>query len=342
MPIRSHYPRSRGIPVRSGIDPAAASAAERSNTLFDVPRIDQASTLPYLDRLAGHHMPVDSNDVKGLDIEYITARQKFVVTRDGGPPPSISSWRSTVVQPCAIPDMLHTGVRSSFVFQGPTYLRPDGSISAELRNGIQKKFMETPSYPVVDIQDMRRVDVERSLRRSIALQKNAAFVLRHGGGASSRKRGEGAGGAAITSSEGADTEHRELLIDGLGSLNSAGSTVGSSDGSRANDIAFPRKHGRGLQSDEASVGTRSQLSPLDRIGHSEPSKTFGGRTRTKRMRGKAGNERRLKKPFSSSSLLGCLLDLEYGNTDVKRVMAGDNAFEWDIGGYIDYIDHRDE
>lgn len=229
--------------------------------------------------------------------------------------------------------MLHTGVRSPFVFQGPTYLRPDGSISAELRNGIQKKFMETPSFPVADIRDVRRVDVERSLRRSIALQNNAAFVLRHGGRSSSRNRRNGADSDAITP-ESVDIKHYNLPVDGLGSLNSAG----SSDENGTNDVAFlARKRGRDIKSDDMSVGTRSELSSHDSIRHSNPSRTLRHKGRAKRKSGEAGKDGRLRKPFSTNSLLNCLLDLEYGNTDVKRVLTGDGAFEWDIGGYIDYI-----
>ena len=70
--------------------------------------------------------------------------------------------------------------------------------------------METPSFPVVDVKDMRRVDAERSLRRSIALQKSAVSVLGHGGGGELNgvgERGEAphrsgsGGGVAAASSE---------------------------------------------------------------------------------------------------------------------------------------------
>jgi len=42
----------------------------------------------------------------------------------------------------------HTGIRSAFTYQGPTYMRPDGSISLELHQGIAKTLRELPTRPV--------------------------------------------------------------------------------------------------------------------------------------------------------------------------------------------------
>lgn len=53
---------------------------------------------------------------------------------------------------------------------------------------------------------------------------------------------------------------------------------------------------------------------------------------------KSKRKPRLKKPYSNSTMLSCLLDLEYGNTNAHGVGQGDQEFHWDIAKYINVID----
>uniref|UniRef100_A0A7S2D1F7 Uncharacterized protein n=1 Tax=Florenciella parvula TaxID=236787 RepID=A0A7S2D1F7_9STRA len=53
---------------------------------------------------------------------------------------------------------------------------------------------------------------------------------------------------------------------------------------------------------------------------------------------KKGRARRLKKPYSGTSLLDCLLDLEYGSTSGSLA---EKPFRWEISGFVNALD-RDE
>ena len=257
---------------------------------------------PYLEHLGGSHVPVDVSDVAGLRITYDPEKKVYKTSRDEDAAPAVppEPWRSAFIQPCAIPDMNHTGVRSPFLYQGPTYMRPDGTISAELRQGIQKKFMETPNFPVMDVKDMRRVDAEKSLRRSIALQKSAASVLGHG----SNEIGMAGNGDALPPTD---------------SLYSLGSDTSASINNGDDDSVM-------------SGGTRSLVSTSTKgtasssRGASKKYRSRGGKAKVRQR------QKRLKKPFSTESLLNCLLDLEYGKTGNN--FDQDTTFDWDIKDYI--------
>jgi hypothetical protein len=48
-------------------------------------------------------------------------------------------WRDLTIQPVVIPDLKHTGCRSEFLHNDQVLMRPDGSITPELRGSIQLK-----------------------------------------------------------------------------------------------------------------------------------------------------------------------------------------------------------
>ena len=88
--------------TKIALDPPAVSVAEKASTIFALSESPEGRGTPYLDRLAQHHMPVDSNDVDGLSIIYISTHKQFAVSRNhipASPPPSShEAWRTAVVQ----------------------------------------------------------------------------------------------------------------------------------------------------------------------------------------------------------------------------------------------------
>lgn len=78
----------------------------------------------------------------------------------------------------SIPDLQHTGIRTDFTYQGSTFLRPDGSVSRDLRNEIRTKQRNLPRHPVADALDMAHLDTVRSIRRSDTLQLSASSVIK--------------------------------------------------------------------------------------------------------------------------------------------------------------------
>ena len=205
---------------------------------------------------------------------------------------------------------------------------------------------------------MRRVDAERSLRRSIALQKSAVSVLGHGGGGELNgvgERGEAphrsgsGGGVAAASSEYFEKDRvKDKSFEGCtvfptDSLVSLGSSDGSSveHGHHRGMVAYDRDNGASLTGDGddsvMSGSVNSRLSYRSALDGAQRQENRDKQPKKKKW-GKQQRQRRLKKPFSADSLLNCLLDLEYGNTDVKRVLAGDNAFQWDIKEYMESLE----
>jgi len=126
--------------------------AAKPKPLFPLPPTDMPG--PYLERLSAIHLPDDK-----------------------GPSNETEEWRKLVIQPAVIPDLQHTGVRSDFTYQGDTFMRPDGAVTSELRSSIQTKFSEIPKAPLVDPQDMKQVDIMRSVRRGGALRATASSLL---------------------------------------------------------------------------------------------------------------------------------------------------------------------
>ena len=71
-------------------------------------------------------------------------------------------WRKLLVQPVAVPNLAHTGIRSAFTHTGVPTLRPDGTVSAACKRHIAEEFKNLPQNPVVyDPLDMTRRDKEK-------------------------------------------------------------------------------------------------------------------------------------------------------------------------------------
>ena len=135
-------------------------------------------------------------------------------------PPAHEGWRLATAPPRAIPDLAHTGVRTPFTYQGPQYLRPDGSISSELRGGIRTAMRALPNMPVADYHDVRYLDYERSVVRAAATgydPAEAAMARADGRAASSR------GGSLASGSVAAEASS----VLGGGGGRAAGGSAGS-------------------------------------------------------------------------------------------------------------------
>jgi hypothetical protein len=69
-------------------------------------------------------------------------------------------------------------VRTPFTYHGPTFLRPDGSVGAELKNDIRSRLSNIPRMPVMDTHDMARIDFERSCTKALrAEEEEEAYLL---------------------------------------------------------------------------------------------------------------------------------------------------------------------
>jgi len=124
-------------------------------------RMAGSGSSPYLDTLAQSHLPVDAGDVRGLSIDYVQSRKEFVVHRSIDPAVKIGvvegandscgepepggpfrePWKAAVAPRPSIPNLDHTGVRTPFTYHGPTFLRPDGSISGQLREVPEREHL---------------------------------------------------------------------------------------------------------------------------------------------------------------------------------------------------------
>ncbi len=98
------------------------------------------------------------------------------------PKPSHSSdesWRSALVQPVAVPNLAHTGIRSAFTFTGQPVLRPDGSISNALRRHIATEYKELPQMPTAyDPLDMAFRDKEKRRRKARLIKQRVLEAKR--------------------------------------------------------------------------------------------------------------------------------------------------------------------
>lgn len=65
------------------------------------------------------------------------------------------TWRNTLIQPVAIPDISHINVRNTFLKSKPQVWRPDGSITQSVRGEIVRQVKEIPRDFTVDIEDMK-------------------------------------------------------------------------------------------------------------------------------------------------------------------------------------------
>ena len=87
------------------------------------------------------------------------------------------SWRHTLIQPVAVPNLAHTGIRSSFTFTGEPVLRPDGSVSNLLRRHIRdinKNLPKDPRGGCVDVNDMANRDKVRRSTKAKRIEKKAS------------------------------------------------------------------------------------------------------------------------------------------------------------------------
>ncbi|GMH78703.1 hypothetical protein TrLO_g1454 [Triparma laevis f. longispina] len=81
-------------------------------------------------------------------------------------------WRQVLVQPITVPNLAHTGIRSSFTFSGMSTLRPDGTVSNACKRHIRREFRELPKQTVAyDPLDMSRRDKDKRLRKAQRIYK---------------------------------------------------------------------------------------------------------------------------------------------------------------------------
>lgn len=100
--------------------------------------------------------------------------------------------------------------------------------------------------------------------------------------------------------------------------------------------SFSRTQGDGGD-DEWGEGSRA-LGPLQ--SGLQTRSTATRRSSKSRKRKAQSKQKRLKKPYSSNTLMNCLLDLEYGNTDAKVKGEGNQEFQWDIQEYVEVLDRE--
>ena len=71
-------------------------------------------------------------------------------------------WRKLLVQPVAVPNLAHTGIRSAYSYSGVPALRPDGTVSSACKRHIAKEFKNLPQNTTAyDPLDMTRRDKEK-------------------------------------------------------------------------------------------------------------------------------------------------------------------------------------
>ena len=129
-----------------------SEATPRDNFFFPVRPRDAHG--PYLERMASMH---DTD---------LSVSQRNVEDR-----PSVH------IQPIAIPDLSHTGVRTSFTYKGANFMRPDGRVSGELQTSIRKQVASLPARPLVDTSDVAYIDLVRSMKRSTLAHSARASLL---------------------------------------------------------------------------------------------------------------------------------------------------------------------
>eukprot|EP00520_Triparma_pacifica_P016828 CAMPEP_0118645410 /NCGR_PEP_ID=MMETSP0785-20121206/7490_1 /TAXON_ID=91992 /ORGANISM="Bolidomonas pacifica, Strain CCMP 1866" /LENGTH=150 /DNA_ID=CAMNT_0006537299 /DNA_START=78 /DNA_END=526 /DNA_ORIENTATION=- len=90
-----------------------------------------------------------------------------------------AQWKSTLVQPVAVPNLAHTGIRSAFTFSGAPVLRPDGAVSAGLKRYINKEFRELPHLTTAyDPLDMAHRDKVKRREKALRIQRKKMLTLK--------------------------------------------------------------------------------------------------------------------------------------------------------------------
>lgn len=175
-------------------------------------------------------------------------------------------------------------------------LRPDGSVSGELRESINHRVRNLPRDPVYDTLDMKRRDVARSMRRT---RRTAA----------SRQMDESTSGIG----EFSDTE--------LGTTVATATTGGGGSASVAEEEEM-------MSSMELSASRILNSSSVEKQVQASMQRK-GRRRRKPRPALGMGSASRKKRPYSNQSLFDCLMDARYGSP-VASSSNDPNEFTWDV------------
>ena len=81
------------------------------------------------------------------------------------PHPDTAVWRRLKDIPKVIPDLSHTGLQSQMSAPTPAFMRPDGSMTADLRNTIKERVRALPD--VTPNRDMAQRDKRRIQQASL-------------------------------------------------------------------------------------------------------------------------------------------------------------------------------
>lgn len=81
------------------------------------------------------------------------------------PHPDTASWRRLKDIPRVIPDLSHTGLQSEMSAPTPAFMRPDGSMTADLRDTIKNRVRALPD--VMPNRDMAARDKRRVVQASL-------------------------------------------------------------------------------------------------------------------------------------------------------------------------------
>mmetsp|Transcript_29103 Transcript_29103/g.34313 ORF Transcript_29103/g.34313 Transcript_29103/m.34313 type:complete len:390 (+) Transcript_29103:161-1330(+) len=328
--IRIHYPKNTYIDhskTKEGDIVSSNSSTESAlGTIFPPPPVDKDGA-PYLDRMSASHAPLDARDTQGLSINH--DENNFIVQRKEGTKPYIDQWRQSHAPPRSLPNLDHTGVRTPFTYQGPTFLRPDGSIGNELRNDIRDQFRQIPNLPYEDINDMNKIDYQRSVTKAMMLEMD-------------------------------EEEEEEDDDDGNGNgenkdIKQIETSLSNQDPSNIHHQQRPShtmaKHGSAslFKVDTSNYHAPSPSSSPTSTTHSIDmmKKKFKKKTKKKTsMKNNAPLQNRRKKPFSSDSLFDCLLDIKFGKTDAKsmnnlseteRNKNQSQSSDWDVTSFKDHF-----
>ena len=87
------------------------------------------------------------------------------------------AWRKSLVHPIAVPNLSHTDTLSKFSYKPAPILRPDGSISKDLKELINKEVRNLPLKTTsFDVLDMQRRDKSKRRLKAITLKNKVKRV----------------------------------------------------------------------------------------------------------------------------------------------------------------------
>lgn len=179
-------------------------------------------------------------------------------------------------------------------------MRPDGSVHADLREQIRDRVRIRPKQSII----VDTADVQHLDHvRSVRRSNTLQY------GASNMLRRAPTSDGSVTNDLRPTHQIREsLYLDG--------STIDDTIGSVTHESTVAAAASSGQGGDSQALPTR--------------------KTRKRRP----PHQPRLKKPYSQTSLLNCLLDLEYGQTSAS--LTNTNSFDWEIGDLPLASDHHPE